>query len=88
MALLPMEEKPKGEKMMKRTVKEYQANLLVSSPLNEAETFGKNLQDAIVGCQERGLIVEVQFQSDHSRFSALVLGFKNVVKEWEDDTVL
>jgi hypothetical protein len=66
---------------MKRTVKEYQANALVSAPIDQGQTFSDNLSKNIELFQERGLIVEVQFQSNHERFSALVLGFKNVLKE-------
>jgi hypothetical protein len=73
---------------MKRIVKEYQVHALVSAPLDEGQTFSDNLASHIADFQEKGMIVEIQYQQSETRFSALVLGFKNVQVEVNNDTIL
>jgi hypothetical protein len=67
--------------MMKITIKQYVAQNLCSAPIEQAESFMEDLSDSISRFQNKGLIVEVQFQPTQFRFSALVLAYKNEVTQ-------
>jgi hypothetical protein len=61
-------------------VKKYQANSYVSLPIDNAEQFANDLGNIILGYQNKGLQVEIQYQQTESRVSALVLGYIVVTK--------
>jgi hypothetical protein len=53
----------------------YSQNL-ISAPIEDAEIFMQDLQKAVQGYQDKGLQVDIQFTTTVSRFSALVLAYK------------
>ena len=52
-----------------------QSQQIISTPIEQAETFMEQMKEAIKAFQDKGLEVEVQFTTTVSRFSVLILAY-------------